>query len=74
MYYTIKIETSTDGIETRDLRQFRTVDEALVRFHSDLTKYINNTHKILEMVITDTGAIMKKELWVASSAEEGETE
>ena len=65
MYYTIKIETSTSGTETRDLRQFQTMDEALVRFHSDLTKYINNTSRILEMLINDTGTIMKKELWIA---------
>ena len=65
MYYTIKIETSTSGTETRDLRQFQTIDEALVRFHSDLTKYINNTSRILEMLISDTGSVMKKELWIA---------
>ena len=65
MYYTIKIETNTSGTETRDLRQFQTVDEALVRFHSDLTKYINNTSRILEVLINDTGTIMKKELWTA---------
>lgn len=69
MYYTIKIETNTAGTETRDLRQFQTADEALVRFHSDLTKYINNTNRILEMMINDTGAVMKKELWAAPSEE-----
>lgn len=65
MYYTIKIETNAEGTETRDLRQFQTIDEALVRFHSDLTKYINNTSRILEMLISDTGTIVKKELWIA---------
>ncbi len=69
MYYTMKIETSTTGTETRDLRQFETMDEALVRFHSDLTKYITNTSRILEMVITDTGSIVKKELWIAPTEE-----
>ena len=67
MYYTIKIETNTSGTETRDLRQFQTIDEALVRFHSDLTKYINNTSRILEMLISDTGSVMKKELWTAQT-------
>ena len=65
MYYTIKIETSTAGTETRDLRQFQTSEEALVRFHSDLAKYINSTSRILEMMISDSGNVLKKELWVA---------
>lgn len=74
MYYTIKIETNTEGTETRDLRQFQTSDEALVRFHSDLTKYINNTARILEMMINESGTVLKKELWVAPTATEETTE
>lgn len=35
-YYTIKILTATDGAETRDLRGFDVLDDALVRYHSDL--------------------------------------
>lgn len=69
MYYTIKIETNTEGTETRDLRQFQTSDEALVRFHSDLTKYINNTARILEMMINESGTVLKKELWVKATTE-----
>ena len=69
MYYTIKIETNTEGTETRDLRQFQTSDEALVRFHSDLTKYINNTSRILEMMINESGTVLKKELWVKATTE-----
>jgi hypothetical protein len=65
MYYTIKIETNTAGTETRDLRQFQTSEEALVRFHGDLAKYINNTSRILEMMISDSGNVLKKELWTA---------
>ncbi len=74
MYYTIKIETNTEGTETRDLRQFATSDEALVRFHSDLTKYINNTGRILEMMMTDTGTIIKKELWIKPTETESTAE
>ena len=70
MYYTIKIETSTAGTETRDLRQFQTAEEALVRFHGDLAKYINNTSRILEMMISDSGNVLKKELWVAPTEAE----
>ena len=69
MYYTIKIETNTEGTETRDLRQFQTSDEALVRFHSDLTKYISNTGRILEMMINESGTVLKKELWVKATTE-----
>ena len=70
MYYTIKIETSTAGTETRDLRQFQTSEEALARFHGDLAKYINNTSRILEMMISDSGNVLKKELWVAPTETE----
>lgn len=74
MYYTIKIETNTEGTETRDLRQFQTSDEALVRFHSDLTKYINNTGRILEMMINESGTVLKKELWVKATTEATSTD
>lgn len=60
MFYTVKIETSTEGTETRDLCQFTTETEALVRYHSDLAKYIDNTASILEMIINDSGTVLAR--------------
>ena len=63
MFYTVKIETNSEGTETRDLRQFETKAAAFVRYHSDLAKYISNTASILEMVIDDNGAILARTKW-----------
>ena len=64
MFYTVKIETNTEGVETRDLRQFTTEAAALVRYHSDLAKYIDNTTSILEMIINDSGVVLARTKWV----------
>lgn len=75
IYYTVKVEINTLGTETRDLRHFDTINDALVRFHSDLAKYVNNTSSILMMIINSSGNVIKTEKWeapITSSANETE--
>ena len=62
-FFTIKAVTSTDGTETRDMRGFDTLDEALVRFHSDMSTNINNCTSVLCMVINSAGGVHKNETW-----------
>lgn len=47
----------------------------ILKLNKDLTKYINNTARILEMMINESGTVLKKELWVAPTTTEdaGET-
>lgn len=62
-FYTSKIVTNTDETEVRDLRGFDTLDEALVRFHSDMSSNIGKVKSILCMVINSDGGIHKNESW-----------
>lgn len=56
-YYTIKILTATDGTEVRDLRGFDTLDEALVRYHTDLQANISKCKSVYCAVINGVGGV-----------------
>lgn len=68
-YYTIKILTATDGTETRDLRGFDTLDEALVRYHSDLQANIGKCKSVYCAVINGVGGVYKSDVWSAAIAQ-----
>ena len=65
-YYAIKILTGIDGTETRDLRGFDTLDEALVRYHSDLQSNIVKCKPVSCAVINGTGGVYKNDTWSAA--------
>lgn len=58
-YYSIKILTATDGAEARDLRGFDTLDEALVRYHSDLQANISKCKSVYCAVINGVGGCVQ---------------
>ena len=62
-YYTIKIVTATDGSEVRDLRGFETLEEALVRYHSDLQGNIGKCKSVYCAVINGAGGAYKSDTW-----------
>ena len=62
-YYTIKILTATDGAETRDLRGFDALDDALVRYHSDLQANISKCKSVYCAVINGVGGVYKSDTW-----------
>lgn len=65
-YYTIKIVTSIDGSEVRDLRGFDTLEEALVRYHSDLQANISKCKSVYCAVINAAGGVYKSDTWNAA--------
>lgn len=65
--YTIKILTVTDSAEVRDLRGFDTLDEALVRYHSDLQANISKCKSVYCAVINGVGGVYKSDTWSASA-------
>ena len=64
-YYTIKILTATDGTETRDLRGFDTLDEALVHYHNDMQSNITKCKSVYCAVINGVGGVYKSDTWNA---------
>lgn len=68
-YYTIKISTATDGTETRDLRGFDTLDEALVRYHNDLQSNITKCKSVYCAVINGVGGVYKTDTWSAAKVQ-----
>lgn len=66
-YYSIKILTATNGTEVRDLRGFDTLDEALVRYHSDLQTVIGKCKSVYCAVINGVGGVYKSDTWQAAS-------
>lgn len=64
-YYTIKILTATDGTETRDLRGFDTLDDALVRYHNDMQSNITKCKSLYCAVINGVGGVYKSDTWSA---------
>lgn len=70
-YYTIKISTGTDGTETRDLRGFDTIDEALVRYHNDLQANISMCKSVYCAVINGIGGVYKTDTWSAANVQPG---
>ena len=67
-YYAIKILTATDNTETRDLRGFNTLDEALVRYHNDLQANIGKCKSVYCAVINGVGGMYKSETWGETGA------
>ena len=63
-FYTIKIVTGTDGVEIRDLRGFDTLDEALIRYYTDMQSNIGKCNSILYMVTNSANGIHLKDQWV----------
>ena len=70
-YYTIKILTATDGTETRDMRGFDTLDEALVRYHNDMQGNITKCKSVYCAVINGVGGVYKSDTWSAANAQPG---
>lgn len=68
-YYTIKILMATDGSEARDLRGFDALDEALVRYHSDLQSNIGKCKSVYCAVINGVGGVYKSDIWSAATAQ-----
>ena len=68
-FYSIKILTNTDGAETRDLRGFDTLDEALVRYHNDLQASISKCKSVYCAVINGVGGVYKSDVWSAEIAQ-----
>ena len=66
-YYTIKILTATDGAETRDLRGFDALDDALVRYHNDLQTNIAKCKSVYCAVINGVGGVYKSDTWSAAT-------
>lgn len=62
-YYTIKILTSTNGTEVRDLRGFDTLDEALMLYYDNLQTSIAKCKRVYCAIINDVGGVYKKETW-----------
>ena len=70
-YYTIKILTATDNTETRDLRGFDTLDDALVRYHGDMQSNIGKCKSLYCSVINGNGCIYKYDTWSEHTAQPG---
>lgn len=70
-YYTIKILTATDGAEVRDLRGFDTLDDALVRYYSDLQSNIGKCKSVYCSVINGVGGVYKSDNWSAATVQPG---
>ena len=68
-YYTIKIATATDNTETRDLRGFDTLDDALVRYHTDLQSNISKCKSVYCAVINGVGGVYKSDTWCAATVQ-----
>ena len=68
-YYTIKILTNTDGTEERDLRGFDALDEALVRYHTDLQANIGKCKSVYCAVINGVGGVYKSDTWSAATVQ-----
>lgn len=68
-YYTIKILTATDSAETRDLRGFDTLDEALVRYHNDMQSNITKCKSVYCAVINGVGNVYKSDTWSAATVQ-----
>ena len=68
-YYTIKILTNTDGTEARDLRGFDALDEALVRYHTDLQANIGKCKSVYCAVIIGVGGVYKSDTWSAATVQ-----
>lgn len=68
-YYTIKILTNTDDSEVRDLRGFDMLDEALVRYHSDLQSNIGKCKSVYCAVINGVGGVYKSDTWSATTVQ-----
>lgn len=68
-YYNIKIVTATDSTETRDLRGFDTIDDALVRYHSDLQSNIGKCKSVYCAVINGVGGVYKSDTWSAATVQ-----
>lgn len=65
-YYTIKIVTATDDTEVRDLRGFEALEDALVRYHSDLQANISKCKSVYCAVINGAGGVYKSDTWNAA--------
>ena len=70
-YCTIKILTATDDTETRDLRGFDTLDDALVRYHNDLQSNIGKYKSVYCAVINGVGGVYKSDIWSAATVQPG---
>lgn len=68
-YYTIKILTATDDAEVRDLRGFDALDDALVRYHSDLQSNIGKCKSVYCAVINGCGCVYKSDTWSATTVQ-----
>ena len=68
-YYTIKILTATDNTEVRDLRGFDALDDALVRYHSDLQSNISKCKSVYCAVINGVGGVYKSDTWSAATVQ-----
>lgn len=68
-YYAIKIMTATNNTEARDLRGFDTLDEALVRYHSDLQAAISQCKSVYCAVINGVGGVYKSDTWSAAAVQ-----
>lgn len=68
-YYTIKIVTATDGSEVRDLRGFEALEEALVRYHSDMQSNIGKCKSVYCAVINGVGGVYKSGTWSAATVQ-----
>lgn len=72
MFYTIRIQTKTDGTEVRNIVPFETSDEAEIRFHSCLAADMNNDDlkSVLVCVLTEQGVVTMSRYWVKEEGEE----
>ena len=76
MYYSLFFKYATDGtLSEKILKDFDSLDEALIYFHSQLSKTISTDGigKCVAEVLDADGNVMKYELWQADT-DDDETE
>lgn len=68
-YYVIRIITSFDNTETRNIMPFDTRDEAEIRYHNSISADMSNKDcmKTLVMVINSEGGIEMSRNWKAEA-------
>lgn len=62
-FYSLMIMQNPDGTEVQDLQSWKTLDEATVKFHSDLSNAIGKCENVLCMVLDFAGIIYHNETW-----------
>ena len=71
MYLTLKVTTNTEGTVSRDCRSFDTIEDARVRFHSDLASNIGKEGISFVMcdLLNEDGRVLNNETWKAPEEE-----